>query len=476
MWPIVSTPRPPKALSVAFVVILAVAAGVGAFTVVRSGRGDSSASKGTAAPTASSAAGSTAGSALPPVLGAATVAPSTIPSTAAPEPSAAAIAAALAAPLADPSLGSSVLAEVSDALTGNVLFDRSSTTSAAPASTAKLATAAAVLAVHKASDRITTTVVAGASAGQIVLVGGGDPTLSAAAGGQPTPYPDAARISDLAAQVKATGKPVTRVLVDDSLFSGPLVSPTWQREDVPSDYASAITAVLADGGRATPTDPIRSSTPDLAAGQALAADLGVPASHVARGPAPANAAVLGRVQSATYGELVNQMLLDSDNVIAECLARQVAIATHQPASFTGAAAAVRTALQALGVDIGPGLTDGSGLADSDRLTPAAVVAVVRLAATNAHPGLSDVISDLPVAAWDGTLANRYLTAPSSAGAGRVWAKTGTLTSVSTLAGVVLTASGRLLIFSFVANRVGPTTQATDAAEAALDVLAAALVA
>jgi D-alanyl-D-alanine carboxypeptidase/D-alanyl-D-alanine-endopeptidase (penicillin-binding protein 4) len=388
-------------------------------------------------------------------------------------PAAASVAAALAGPLSAAALGSPVLAQVTDADTGQPLFAKAATTTAAPASTAKIATAVAVFAVHASTDRITTTVVAGASPGQIVLVGAGDPTLSGAAPGTATPYAGAARLSDLAAQIKAAGIPVNQVIVDGRLFTGASTAPSWQKNDVPTDYASAITAVMADGGRNQPTATVRSASPDLGAGAELAADLGLPASMVTRGAAPANAKQLASVQSATYGQLVEEMLEDSDNVIAEVLARQVAISAHQPASFTGAAAGVRSTISGLGPDIGAGMTDGSGLAAGDRLAPAALVSLLRVALQ--RPELRDVVNDLPVADWSGTLADRYNTPPASAGAGLVRAKTGTLTSVSSLAGVVTTAKGRVLVFAFIAPGVAAGAAATAAAEAALDVAASALV-
>jgi D-alanyl-D-alanine carboxypeptidase/D-alanyl-D-alanine-endopeptidase (penicillin-binding protein 4) len=408
------------------------------------------------------------------------VAPST---TGSPAVAAPALAAALAPGLADARLGRQVLAQVVDAATGTVLFDRSSTVAAAPASTAKLATAAAVLSVHAPTDRIRTTVVAGAP-GTAVLIGAGDPTLSAAPAGSPTLYRDAARISDLAGQLRSSA--ITRIVVDGSLFTGPSVAPSWLSEDVPSDYAGAITAVMADGARDTPDSVNRSATPDLAAGRELAADLGLPATAVTAGAAPAGAAVLAQVDSASYGELVRQMLQDSDNVLAEVLARQVAVSLKQPASFTGAAAAIRAVLAGAGagagaaagagVDIGSGMTDASGLAPADRLTPAALTGVLRLLDDPAHPVLGQVAADLPVAGWSGTLADRFRSGASRAGAGYVRAKTGTLTGVSTLAGLVTTPSGRLLAFSFVADQVGASVADTDAAESALDELAAAIAA
>ena len=105
------------------------------------------------------------------------------------------------------------------------------------------------------------------SRGRVVLVGAGDPTLSGAARGKSTLYPGAARISDLAAQLRRAQLPISGIVVDDSRFSGPVISPAWAPEDVPSEYGAAITALLADGGRAAPTDFIRSAQPDLAAAQ-----------------------------------------------------------------------------------------------------------------------------------------------------------------------------------------------------------------
>jgi D-alanyl-D-alanine carboxypeptidase/D-alanyl-D-alanine-endopeptidase (penicillin-binding protein 4) len=406
----------------------------------------------------------------PAALALATAAPSSVsaPSTA-PAPNPTSVAQALLRPLNASALGGDVIGRVLDVADGTVLLDDNGSRTAAPASTAKLLTAAAALSVYPATHRFTTSVVAGSTPGTVVLVGGGDPTLTAAAAGQPGAYPDAARLSSLAHQLRA--EHVRRIVVDDSLFAGPSVAPQWAAEDVPSSYASAITAALVDGGRAAPGDAVRSATPDLAAGHDLARLLGDPALVVTRGTAPAGARTLATVHSAPLDELVEQMLQQSDNVIAEVLARHVASAAGRPASFTGGAAAIRTTLANLGVRIGAGMVDGSGLAASDRVSPAALTALLRLLAGSAHPRLHDVLAGLPVGAWSGTLADRYVPGTgSSAAAGAVRAKTGTLTGVSSLAGVVHDSSGRLLAFAFIADRA-PSTAAADGA---LDRVVAAL--
>lgn len=448
---------------VLLVIALTAAAGFGAYTGIRRLHRD---------------AGAHGLGALPSIFAAATAVPPTAPASAsAPVPVAATVARMLGAKLSASALGSHVLAEVDDATGGTGLYTHLAATTAAPASTAKLLTAAALLAVRAPTDRITTRVVAGAAPGTVILVGGGDPTLSATDGSGPTPYPDAARIGDLAAQLRKANVVVSRIVVDGSLFSGPSRSPAWAAEDIPSDYAAPITAAMVDGARAAPTDVLRSVTPDLDAGRALAAALGRPGAAIALGIAAPGARQLAAVQSAPFSDLIEQMLQQSDNVIAECLARQVALATHATASFTGSAAAIRTVLAGLGTDPGAGMVDGSGLAAGDRVSTASLVGVLRLIASGPRPALRDIVTALPVAGWSGTLADRYTTAASGGlAAGAVRAKTGTLTGVSALAGLVRDADGRLLVFAFIADRVPAGTAATTAAETALDAAAAALAA
>ena len=126
-------------------------------------------------------------------------------------------------------------------------------------------------------------------------------------------------------------------------------------------------------------------------------------------------------------------------------------------------------LGGLGVT-GVALADGSGLSRLDRLEPAALTALLARAGTEDR--LAPLLSGLPVAGFDGTLARRFRTGASVPAAGVVRAKTGTLNGVSALAGLVRTADGRLLAFDLTADAV--PLGATRGAEAALDRLAAVL--
>jgi D-alanyl-D-alanine carboxypeptidase/D-alanyl-D-alanine-endopeptidase (penicillin-binding protein 4) len=185
----------------------------------------------------------------------------------------------------------------------------------------------------------------------------------------------------------------------------------------------------------------------------------------------ASGALLAEVQSPPLSELVERMLTNSDNDIAEALARQSAIATGKRASFYGGAAAIEGALEGLGLDVtGARFNDGSGLDKLDRVTAGQLAGLLSLAGSTSHPELRSIITGLPVAAFSGSLSTRFVSDTGRAGAGLVRAKTGTLTGVNALAGTVVDADGRLLTFAFLTSG---TTDPT-AAAAALDRLAAAV--
>jgi D-alanyl-D-alanine carboxypeptidase/D-alanyl-D-alanine-endopeptidase (penicillin-binding protein 4) len=164
------------------------------------------------------------------------------------------------------------------------------------------------------------------------------------------------------------------------------------------------------------------------------------------------------------------MLTDSDNDLAEALGRVLARREGLPATFAGAAAAVTNAVRNLGVPMrGVRLYDASGLSRDDRVTAAALVAVLRASATG-NPALASLSAGLPVAGFTGTLADRYRANATASAAGVVRAKTGTLAGVNALAGEVVDSRGRLLLFAFLAAHVPSPTPA----EQALDRLATAL--
>jgi D-alanyl-D-alanine carboxypeptidase/D-alanyl-D-alanine-endopeptidase (penicillin-binding protein 4) len=390
----------------------------------------------------------------------------------------------------DPQTGNSGLGTMTgtvlDATTGTVLWNHNASAAMTPASTNKLLTCTAALLVLDPQNTLSTTVVAGSDPGTIVLVGGGDPTLSSLPDGKETVYPGAAHISDLAAQVKQhmSGQ-ITRILVDTSQYSGPTMAPGWDPSDVAGGNFAPLQSLMINGGRSDASNPKtnpnnpdspRSENPAQDAGVALAKALGVSQSAVSAGTAGAGAQVLGTVHSATIQDLIANLLQISDNVLAEAIGRQVAKADGQPESFAGAVTAIHDVLQRNGFDAsGMNTSDSSGLSTLDKVPAALLASAVRTAAApdGADPRtakLRPLLAGLPVGGGSGTLAGRYQTGSAAAGKGWVRAKTGTLGSlgVNALAGVVVDEDNRVLVFALMSN--GGLAEAADL----LDGMAASL--
>ena len=375
-------------------------------------------------------------------------------------PSVGGLAVALAPVVADPNLGN-LGGRITDAMTGKELWQVADDVPLLPASTNKLLTAAAALLTLDRQARLSTRVVAGSqnAQGPVVLVGAGDPTLSAAPPDQPTWYRGAPRISDLVEQVRRSGVTPTVVHVDTSLFSGPTMAPGWDPADVDNGDIAPIESAMIDAGRIQPTtvNSRRSRTPALDAGRELAKALGLDPGAVTIAKAPAGARQLAVVQSAPLVQRLSEMMDHSDNVLAECIGREVAAAINGPLSFASAVYAVTNRLTNAHIDTtGAALSDSSGLSNDDRLTAKTLDGAVQAAAGPDQPSLRALLDLLPIAGGSGTLADRFLDPATNQGpAGWLRAKTGSLTAVNSLVGVVTDSSGRVLTFAFISNAAGP---------------------
>ncbi|WP_399217279.1 D-alanyl-D-alanine carboxypeptidase/D-alanyl-D-alanine-endopeptidase [Streptomyces sp. SAJ15] len=383
------------------------------------------------------------------------------------------LADALEPLLKDPALGPVRTASVLDAATGQQVYGAEADSGTTPASAIKVATGAAALSALGPGHRLTTRVVADPDhPDRVVLVGGGDPTLTARRVDGPDAPASLRELADATARtLKRRGIDGIRLDYDTSLYSGPVLHPIGPNENI-----SPVTPLMVDEGRLD--DSAYGPAPragDPAADAAgifaeMLADRGVEVrEEPARHTAPKNADELAAVRSQPLSALVERMLTTSDNDIAEALARHTAHASGEPASFHGASRAVSARLKRLGVPVaGARFADGSGLDRADRVSARLLAQVLVRAAGREHPELRPVVTGLPVAGFTGTLRGRW--AEDAAGRGVVRAKSGTLTGVNTLTGTVVDADGRLLVFAFM------TTGTTDpqAAQRALDRLASAV--
>src|ERR1700678_3550418 len=365
--------------------------------------------------------------------------------SAGPLPTTSGLASALAGPLSSATLGPNVFGIVIDPLTGQVLWSRDSLQLSTPASTAKLATATTALAVFGDNARFTTRVVS-PKPGEIILVGGGDPVLAVnayPAGSYPQPATLASLAAATARALKASGQTSVQVGFDTSLYSGPGLAPGWPQSYVSTGNVTDIVPLEVDQGRldaaGNPEDSDdagnfqpRATHPSQMAANAFASLLSGDGIKVNGSPsvqtAPGGATQLASVSSPPLSAIVEQMLNESNNVIAENLARHVALATGYPATFAGGAAAVTAELRKLGVTTGFHMVDGSGLSPDDAIAPATLAKVLQVVV--AQPRLHTILAGLPVAGFSGTLAEGGSAFGGIAGPalGMVRAKTGNLSS------------------------------------------------
>lgn len=340
---------------------------------------------------------------------------------------------------------------VADLAGGPLAYDLAAEVALVPASTLKVMLAVAALDALGPQHRFSTTVVS-PTPDSVVLVGGGDPLLASTTASYewsstltlPTTADLATRT---AAELQARGITQVSLGYDDTLFAGAPWHPDWGTAD--RTYVAPVSALVVDEGAGSPG----LDAPSLTAARVFAAQLQAAGITVSGEPTPAAGArgqLIAEVASAPLALLVQELLVHSDNSIAEVLLRHLALAKGQPATFEGGSAAMTASLMSLGLwRDGQRIADGSGLSMNNRMTPAGLVAGLQLAAV--RDDLAGVLAGLPVGCATGTLATRFTDARSLPARGQVRAKTGTLDQTSGLAGYTPTVDGGLVAFAFIGN-------------------------
>jgi serine-type D-Ala-D-Ala carboxypeptidase/endopeptidase (penicillin-binding protein 4) len=373
-----------------------------------------------------------------------------------------------------------------------------------PASTQKLLTAAGLLRTLGPDASLRTVVEAdapleenGALRGDLHLLGAGDPALATDDYGRWV-YPARPRTSldDLADQLVEAGLERVRgdVVVDAVGFTGPRRAEGWPDRYFSSLDARLISGLTVDGGLETlvtyPGDPDleepERDDPDDGRERAWPRprppvddrdDLGTPRVRVQPATDPAvqagvelirlleerdvrvdGGAVAGPVQRSAVGRLASVespsmrvllrfMVQQSDNHLADTLWHVLGRVRTGEGSWEGGARATRQVLELLGVDHQHAeLADGSGLSRDDRLTARLLVDLDRAMTTGRH---ADIWRELmAVAGEEGTLRTRLRGTPAQ---GRLLGKTGTLSDVSALSGMVEGDGDRRYHFAVLAN-------------------------
>ena len=325
-----------------------------------------------------------------------------------------------------------------DLRSGAVVYSSNADLPLRPASAEKLAVSFAALRLLGPSFRFTTEVVGDGRlegrtwVGDVALVGHGDPTLTLA------------DLDALARDVAAWGiRRVTgRVLGDERHFDSRRDAPGWKPSflGIESRPLSALSVddIQLQGANTSAAAAASAFSQALERrGVAVAARPGV-------GRAAPDGTPLTRDLSDPLAEIVRHMNHESDNFVAEMLLKELGASVARRGSTRAGARVVLHALAAAHVRLrGVRIVDGSGLSLSNRLSPAALVGILRAGADD--PWIRGTFVDsLSVAGVSGTLEHRLDRRPTR---GRVIAKTGTTNASSALAGFVR----RRYVFAIVQN-------------------------
>jgi serine-type D-Ala-D-Ala carboxypeptidase/endopeptidase (penicillin-binding protein 4) len=315
------------------------------------------------------------------------------------------------------------------AIDGQRVAARNDTLSLSPASNLKIVTAAVALEVLGPGFTYSTKVVGvltdGVVQGDLYLVGGGDPVLASEwwNGNNPkwppfneTSFESLADVIQQAGVTEITGS----IVGDGSRYDDEYFVPAWAAADHVTQ-AGPIDALLVNDS--WQTTQVAANDPALGAANVLRqllVDRGIGVGDASVGIAPVGAATIAEVQSQPLPAILAEMLTTSDNNTSEMVLKEVGFKAKGQGSRAAGLQVVMERLTAWGVPTaGVSLIDGSGLADANRLTCAAILGVLE------HGSATDAVGEgMPVAGEPGgTLFDVFTDGPL---AGKLRGKTGSL--------------------------------------------------
>jgi D-alanyl-D-alanine carboxypeptidase len=330
---------------------------------------------------------------------------------------------------------------------GRIAFEVHGAKGRVPASNQKLLLSLAMFDRLGPDHRIPTRAVTGrvkdeTVPGDLWLIGGGDPSLTAAEPGYWGTF-QATTLAALAERIKRSG--ISRVdgRVRGALgyFAHDFDAPGWQPY-VPRQYLQLPSALVLNGNHVAGAHPERFAAAALTKQleKAGVTVLGAPG----MGAPPAHLTTVARVRSRPLREVIAFMNRSSNNFFAEVFGKLLGAEVYgRPGTIAKGARAIEAWVR----DNGERAVarDSSGLSYRNRISPRSVVRLLSVAET--RPWIGDLRRGLP-SAGEGTL--RYRLAGLD-----VRAKTGSLfNGASTLSGWVRSRrTGRWVAFSILGNDV-----------------------
>ena len=339
--------------------------------------------------------------------------------------------------------GGSGGAFVSDPASGAVLFSRGAARPFQIASNMKLFTTAAVLGRIGPAEELETRLIApgglvgGVVQGDLILRGGGDPTLTRTG------------LSGLVSEARSRGLTAVtgRLLYDESVFD---LRRKVRRKGIsggPFQHVGRLSGLSFEGGRSR--DPARAAalaTIDLLRKSGVSVPKETTRTTAPAAPAPEQ--LVGEISSPDLSAIARSTNTFSVNFYAEMLLK----ALGAEVAGEGTTAAGAAVARAFAAEAGGSLRtqNGSGLSRADRASPRSIGALLARMLREEEPVKIAFLNSLAVAGATGTLARRMRGTPAQ---GRCIGKTGTLDGVSAVSGYCEVAEGRFVVFSILMNRV-----------------------
>jgi D-alanyl-D-alanine carboxypeptidase/D-alanyl-D-alanine-endopeptidase (penicillin-binding protein 4) len=324
-----------------------------------------------------------------------------------------------------------------------------------PASNQKVIVAAAALEVLGADYVFTTTVTGeigpdGVVAGDLALIGGGDPVLSTddwlSSGSQRYPAINTTRLEDLADRVVAAGVTSVqgRIVGDASRYDDEWFIPSWDSDLYGLEAGPYDALLVDDAGQRAGADPAQSAADVFTD---LLEARGVEVAYAPVSGVAVSGPVVASVSSQPLTAILQELLLTSDDNTAELLVKELGVVGGGGGTTAAGLAVVSSRVASWGLALdGVVFVDGSGLSRSNLVTCALLLGVLERGGSSGPVG-----AGMAVAGTSGTLGDFFIGGPVD---GRLQGKTGTLSDVKSLSGYLPAPDGSTVAFALIQNEPG----------------------